>query len=122
MAKVYRFESVDGRGGYVSGALGKAGIITDFTRHPFPDADALLYKNCDHVRDLWSFNEYFFGFSSKKQLKKWFNAAERKLIAASKDIKLVIYYSSPKNFYRGDTQCLFIKNQAVKLGEVEVPL
>lgn len=71
--------------------------------HPGPSRDEILMSKFEN-RDKFKSWDYYYGFSSRKQLAKWFHCKEFYRIA--KDYKLVVSkWNVPKSeMFRGDTQ------------------
>lgn len=115
MAFIYRLETLAGRGVYSANVIGKAmeefdvDLYYDISRHPSPDNDVRL-------QDVWwslpNQDPWYFGFSSKAQMQRWFYRADIRRYLASQGIVMNKYEVPNAFFHRGMNQAIFRKDKA----------
>lgn len=126
--KFYRIEDERGYGMYRSGVA--PGCVQDMQpfcmdteqdRHPTPRNDERLWDqvkdrglsdNCFFCQLNSKAEKYFFGFSSKKQLRAWIYKRKWRVELAKSELLLVIYEVT--DFIIGDTQAMFVRANTTK--------
>ncbi len=118
----YRLEDERGRGVYSSNCRHpSAQDPTVMVNHPAPLGDPLL-------KDIWKelggdgwdgeSRNYYFGFSSMEQLRRWFYDPEYLETIQSQGIRIAIYQTD--DFHIGDTQMIFRKSTAKLIGHADL--
>ncbi len=111
----YRVEDLDQMGPYRGEVYVPMGMwVYDKTgknRHPLPPQDTLLRQNAEH---LFVFNslvagDYFSGFNSRKQFRKWFYTKQALKQLKEAGFSLSIYKGEG---YVGEAQALFKLKEA----------
>lgn len=114
MPIVYRLESEDGEGIYQMNRDAEfEDVISPFMmaslRHPRPNKDAGLAGFWSRT---WATSHWYFGFSSKAQMKRWFNSKKARKVFAEKGVQCNLYEVSKDDFRRGVAQAIFVKHRA----------
>lgn len=110
--QIFRVETDEGQGAYAVG-----GVLYDgrsASRHPPPGEDAKMAPSWNAM----SFTEkehYFFGFSSKGQLLRWFFSEEIIRHAHECGLGVSIYEVDEAHTIIGHTQAVFVKSEATKV-------
>ena len=124
--KFYRIEDERGRGMYRSWAAPdcvqemQPGVSDKGNkRHPTPNSDETLWEQAKDAGLVTYYNDFhskaekfFFGFTSKKQLKAWIFKKEWRKKLANSELMLVTFQAS--EYIIGETQVMFVKNEATK--------
>lgn len=106
--RVFRVETVEGKGPYGHAWERPAGWCTDFmgSRHPGPDSDGPLADSWGSLpwdeRGL-----YYFGFESMGQLSRWFYRDAHKTALAAAGFKVAEYEIPDCRVRRGHMQLVF---------------
>lgn len=124
MAKVYRIENIDGEGIYTACSRSDdmydmLSNYQDAPRHPTPYQDPKMcgaWSNRDRCGDA----EMVFGFSSKAQLKRWFNRARDRKLMDDEGFRVSIYAVGNEDILRGLVQVAFNRTYAKQVGSLDV--
>lgn len=84
--------------------------------HPAPWDDALLNASLDYHGDSIG-EKHYFGFGTIEQLKQWFDSNSRKRL---KNAGYYIAIYETKDYHIGDTQCVFVKDDAVLVNFIDL--
>lgn len=118
MPFVYRLETRHGQGVYSGTTVVRAqskfhvDLYYDVERHPSPNNDARLSDVWRKLTMLGKDQSYYFGFSSKAQMRRWFFRADIRRFLAEQGIVMNKYEVSKQAFHRGMNQAIFRKDQA----------
>ena len=121
--KVYRIADSKGNGMYCGRVTNVSKDAYDTDRHKAPESDSLLVLNMlmkggfklNHTEAFVVKPEYYFGFTSLKQLRKWLYKDDWFLDLYKKGYKLEIHYVPEDDVILGSTQVMFIKENARKV-------
>ena len=99
--RIYRIENCRGQGAYDSGAFERRGYA-----HPLPDQILGNIKKAE-----FSISAFFYGFTSKAQLKRWFLSSDR--LNLDRDGFFVSVYEIDRKFcFSDEYQAAFWKEKA----------
>lgn len=120
MQRVYRLETLEGVGVYMASKSNQViqrimAEYFDAPRHPGPMNDSLLTDAfCSANRDRFSF-----GFASIEQLKEWFFDDNDRELLSLHGIVCNEYEIEGWGFVAGRKQCMFVKENARLVGQVD---
>ncbi len=121
--RVLRLETEDGFGPYIGMNLNHCDfdeytptfLDDDPELHPHPVHDGLGYSYEDWVYGR-EWDKYHFGFKNPEQIGNWFFVDPRDAWALSSvDLEVVVYEIDPEHVRIGESQVMFIKEEAVKV-------
>lgn len=86
--------------------------------HPHPNRDDKLYHHWDNLVLFGDYRNYYFGFSTMEQLRRWMfdKAVNQKL----HDAGIVISIYQTEDYYIGDTQMMFRRSTATLIGKADL--
>ena len=120
MQRVYRLETLEGVGVYLASKSNQMiqRIMNEYMnvpRHPGPMNDSLL------ADAFYSANQqrFSFGFASLEQLKEWFFDDNDRELLSLHGIVCNEYEIEGWGFVAGRKQCIFVKENARLLGQVD---
>ena len=119
--KVYRVENQEGKGPYC--APNPMYLCDNNVVHPCPTHDSKLMINAMKkgvTTDLKYFpmgSDWQFGFESVKQFKRWFYSNKILQDFDEYHFTLNVYEASAKQVALGNTQLVFLKNNATLIGK-----
>ncbi len=121
MQRVYRLETPEGVGVYEAREIYPMltrilDSYVDRSKHPGPYADKGLKSSSFRYDELL---EFYFGFSSLRQLKDWFSHREDRQLISEFGIVCAVYEVEDEHFHLGERQCVFKKRHAKKVETVD---
>lgn len=109
---VYRLEHTETGAGVYDFTSGV--VEFDNIRHPLPHTDTKLQSSL-YNKEIYVFYGHHFGFSSIDQLRAWFYNDDWLYKLSLKGVVLSVY--AAKEYYGGNSQCVFKKATATLLGK-----
>ena len=122
MRIIWRLEAEDGKGPYVTGACDDI-IRSASDLDPWRNAHRPTPMNdeCLHHLDIDHNSEWFFGFASLAQYRRWFNCHVARG-ALGKRCKLLLYSVAHSDCVVTNYQAVFVKERATLLASTETDL
>ena len=118
---VFRLEDAEGTGIYrtlYAQELYALDSAAGGTAHPHPNQDSKLSDHWDMLIIMNQNKEYYFGFASMEQLRRWLFDKEVNQTLHDGGIKISIYQTD--DYYIGDTQMMFRKSSATLIGKADL--
>lgn len=112
--RILRIETLSGEGPYCTGDWEFNRLISCSVRHPTPEADS-------KIANVWNTmlrserDEWFFGFKDHAQYRAWFYSDEMLTNMQARGLGLVEYEVCALNLAIGNAQCIFRRDDAVKI-------
>lgn len=87
-------------------------------QHPPPSRDSALCEVWDNLYEMGEHSGYIFGFATLEQLKSWIYEDEWRFVLNS--FRFHVYMYETDDYYEGDTQAIFRKSTAKRVGMVSL--
>lgn len=113
---IYRLETANGLGIYDEGLFWRSGLSTIHDRHPDPYSDVPGWEKI--AEHNWT-GDWFFGFNSLWQLRRWFRKFERDALSKLGAI-VCVYACEDKDVICGGKQVVFVREKATYSGALSV--
>ena len=120
---IFRVENDNGTGMYI-GTYGftaqeySESMAWGARRHPNPSEDYGLRSKWSELREHNTYEQYSFGFSSIEQMRSWVSTNEWREELHAHGFMINMYLADDSHI--GDTQAIFHKGRAVKVGTISL--